>query len=173
MGVLDLFGKECQCPVCGREGARKTFGKVKCRNSQCPNFDVEFSQSAAPVPEPESAAPIPVDTRDLSGHFDPGTYTVEIRYRNSRGQNRIYTGDARTLRESGEHISLLLVPTGRRVAFAKKRIQNLSDISVHPSSPLSGPKPTARESRVLRFHSRRGSTSALYESLRRKYPNYE
>jgi len=173
MGVLDLFGKECLCPVCGREGARKTFGKVKCRNSDCPNFDLEFSQSPGLAPEPESTSAIPVDTRNLSGHFDPGEHKIEIRYRNWQGHNRIYTGDATTLREKGDHISLRLAPTGMRVAFAKRRILNLADVSAHPQSALAEPPPTSRESRVLRFHKRRGSTSSLYETLRRKYPRFE
>ncbi|HUJ39311.1 MAG TPA: hypothetical protein VLW54_02095 [Candidatus Acidoferrales bacterium] len=114
-----------------------------------------------------------VDTSHLSGEFDPGEGRVEVHYRNSRGEEGRFEGDARTLRESGEHISLRLAPTGKRVAFAKKWVQNLSEVTGHTDSALREPVPSSNESRVLRYHKRRGSTSPLYESLRQKYPNFE
>jgi len=180
MGLRDLFGKEGLCPSCRCEGARTTFGKVKCRNPNCVHFDLEFSQkegqsrseSPGSAVAAASTGPVRINTRHLSGHFDPGEHAIEIQYRNARGENRLYTGDVTTLRESGEHISLCLAPTGRRVAFAKKNMQNLDEVKGHPESPLGGPIPTPRESKVLRYHLGRGSTSKHFEELRQKYPNY-
>jgi len=177
MGLRDLFGKEGLCPSCRCEGAWTTFGKVKCRNPNCVHFDLDFSQSQSqrrgPAMAQVAAGPARADTRGFSGHFDPGEHAIEIQYRNARGENRLYTGDVTTLRESGEHISLCLVPTGRRVAFAKKHMQNLDEVKGHAESPLSGPIPTRQESRVLRYHMQRGSTSKHFEELRQKYPNYK
>ncbi|HUK53851.1 MAG TPA: hypothetical protein VL099_11230 [Candidatus Binatia bacterium] len=171
MGFLDRFGKECVCPLCRGKGAWKTMGKVKCRNANCPNFDLEHSRSAQGATN--SLGSVPVDTSRLSGNFDPGESRVEIRYRNAQGEDRIFAGDGSSIRESGEHISLRLVPTGKRAAFAKKWVGNLSDVMDASRQARTPAVPSDRECRVLRFHKRRGTTSPLYESLREKYPNFE
>jgi hypothetical protein len=104
----------------------------------------------------------------LSGNFDPGPHSVEVRYRNFRGEERTFSGDRRTVRRRGNHISLCLAPTGRRVALARDRIQNVSELD---SLARQEPKLTAKERQVVGYHQKRQSSSALYESIKRKYPN--
>ena len=171
MGLFDFLGKERECPVCGRPNAWESRGKVKCWNINCPNYDAEYSKKHAPVEE--GATTYAKGGTGRTGKFDPGENRVEVLYRNAKGEDRSYDGDVRSLREKGAHITMRMVPTGQRVAFETKRVKNLEDLKSHPASGFGDPKPTAAESRVLRFHMRKGSTSALYESLRQKYPNYD
>ena len=171
MGLFDFLGKECDCPICGRPSAWEARGKVKCWNKECPNYDEDYVPKHAPM-ESGSETYSKVDS-GWTGRFDPGDYQVSVMYRNARGEYRYYEGDIRTIRDARAHISIRVVPTGRRVAFEKARVKNLEELKNHPSSSFNDPKPTSAESRILRTHSRRGSTSPLYESLRQKYPNYE
>jgi len=162
MGLFDWMGSACACPLCRQKGAKRFGGKVKCASIGCANYDRDYAEKAAQNPGP-AATPL----LQFSGSFRP-VDSVEIRYRNFRGDDQTYVGDASTIREVSQHISICLVPTGKRVAFAKKWLTNPSDL--HP--PDSSPTPTNRERQVLNFHKKRGSTSSLYESLRQKYPNF-
>jgi len=171
MGLFDFLGKECECPICGRPSAWEARGKVKCWNKECPNYDAEYSRKHAPV-EVGSKSFAQVES-GRTGSFDPGEYRVNVLYRNARGEDRSYEGDIRTIRDARAHISIRIAPTGQRVAFEKTRVKNLEELKSNPASSFNDPKPTAAESKVLRAHSRRGTTSPLYESLRQKYPNYD
>ncbi len=82
MRLFDLFGKECTCPGCRQRVAKKFMGEVKCRNSNCPNYDREFGQKS---PIPMAAARSPTPLPHFLGSFDPGSNAIEIRYRNFRG----------------------------------------------------------------------------------------
>ncbi|HVN10032.1 MAG TPA: hypothetical protein VMV61_13725 [Patescibacteria group bacterium] len=171
MGLFDFLGKKCDCPICGRPNAWEARGKVKCWNKECPNYDAAYRREHAPV-DVGSEAFEKVDS-GWSGKFDPGEFRVKVMYRTAQGENRYYEGDVRTIRDVRAHISMRIVPTGRRVAFDKSRVKNLEELKSHPASSFHDPKPTAAESKVLRAHSRRGTTSPLFETLRQKYPNYE
>lgn len=166
MSLVDWFGSGTNCPYCGYPGAKRFLWQVKCRNLGCRKFDRDFlyAESAS-----ESSPTRPAHARTpLSGNFDPGPHSVEVRYRNFRGEERTFSGDRRTVRRRGNHISLCLAPTGRRVALARDRIQNVSELD---SLARQEPKLTAKERQVVGYHQKRRSSSALYESIKRKYPN--
>lgn len=168
MRVLDFLSRPCICPECRTPGASKLFGRVKCRNSGCRNYDHAYAQSAPYTPGPAASAS---SSRPLYGNFDPGSYTMTIRYRNFRGEEQTYTGDRRTLRPRGQHISICLVPTGRRVSFALKWI--LSPSNARGAAETSEEAaPSGSERRVLSYHKKKHTTSPLYESLRKKYPGF-
>jgi hypothetical protein len=168
MSLFDMFGKECGCPGCRQRGAKKFMGKVKCRNANCVNYDRDFAQkNPMPMGGAQSPAPLP----RFSGDFDPGSNKLEIRYRNFRGDEQTYVGDRRTLRRRGQHISLRLAPTGRRASFALKWIVSPSGLD-ETAQKTETEGPNARESRVLDYHRKKGTTSPLYETLRKKYPQF-
>lgn len=103
-----------------------------------------------------------------SGDFDPGPRPVEIHYLNHRGQTRTFTGERASLRPARQHLTVRIVPIGRRVTFARKRILNLPEVEAALNeNPIWNLPP--RERRIVLYHSRRGSTSPLYESIRRKH----
>ena len=51
----------------------------------------------------------------------------------------------------------------------RDKIINRQDVE---KAAVSVKMPAARERRILNFHTKYGTTSALYESLRVKYANY-
>ena len=57
----------------------------------------------------------------------------------------------------------------RRISLKRDKIINRQDVE---KAAASAKMPTARERQVLNYHGKYGTTSALYESLRAKYPNY-
>lgn len=162
--MFGLGGKKTiVCPECRSRGAVKAFTGVKCPNRSCRNYDASL---------PPSLATLPTATRPgsaLSGSFNPGANAITIRYRNHRGEEAEYVGDKTTVRSIHEHISVRVAPTGKRIALAKKFIQNLAQLPPAAAAPM----PSGTDRQILSFHSRRGSTSARYEELRRKYPHWQ
>jgi hypothetical protein len=101
---------------------------------------------------------------------DPNDYLLRIRYRNFRGNEIIYSADARTAYQAREYVVVRLAPTGKRVAFKLDRIQNRSDVE---SAMSDNPVPSGNERRILHYHLKHGSSSPAFEKLRLKYPNYQ
>ena len=165
MGLLDLFARDVDCPRCGTPGARQgLFGGVSCPNRGCDNYSPRQMHERLEMPlatPPRDLSPVP------AGDFDAGVHRIAVRYRNHRDEHKTFGGDRRTLRRRGRHISLNVEPTGRRIALAANRIQNLDEVE----SAL-GRLPTPREAQVLVYHTRRGTTSERYEALRQKYPDW-
>ncbi len=165
---MALFGfgkKVIVCPECRTRGAVKTFTGVKCRNPGCPKYDPSIGSIS-----PES---LPVTTRPgavFHGNFDPGPNATTIRYRNYRGEDAEYVVDKTSIRSKHEHITAQALPTGKRIALAKQFIQNLPDV---PEIAQAEAGPSGNERRILSFHLKRGSTSPLFEELRRKYPDWK
>jgi hypothetical protein len=175
--LLTFFGKECNCPYCGRAGARTFWLVAKCRNPNCSRYNIEYAQrfeirketgqsfppTSRPAPSPGGSQAL---TSPLSGTFDAGANRMDIHYRNFSGQEKTFTGDRRTLRDRKKHISVCIAPTGRRVALAKERILNRDEVeSQVPPASLTG-----IERQVLAYHRKRGSTSPRFEAIQRKYP---
>ena len=166
MGPKQWFARETVCPACGHGGARASLGGAACLNPACKHYssayEDECRRRAMEAAGKGRERPIP------DGDFDPGPQPVEIRYRNQHGVTRTFTGQRASLRPAGAHISVLLAPTGRRVAFARKRILNLPEVEAalgeNPVWKLS-----PRERQVVLYHRKRGSTSPLYESIRQKH----
>jgi len=106
----------------------------------------------------------------LSGNYTVGTGGVEIRYQNFAGEHKTFTGDYSSAYISGHHVVIRVIPTGKRISLNLERIENRDEVE-----PLvaANPRPTANERRVLHYHLKHGSTSQLFEQIRRKFPNYE
>ncbi len=172
MWPFDLFSRLIDCPECGQASARRSlFGKIRCPNPACSLHDANLArlQKAASgglrYRDPRTGQVIVKEKTKEA--FAPGSFAIEIAYTNFRGEEKTFVGDGRTLRRKGNHFSIRCAPTGRRLALARERIRNLQEIE-----DLARRLPTRREQVVLAFHKRRGSTSALYESLRRRYPDW-
>jgi hypothetical protein len=168
MGIFEMFAKDAVCPDCRSRGAKKFGGMLKCRNPNCPKYDRDFvNKTPLPMGAAMSSNPLP----HFSGAFDPGENSVEIRYRNFRGEEQTYRGDRRTLRYRGSRISICLAPTGRRASFATKWIispRGLEDEARRKEAA----QPSGTERRVLAYHKKRGTTSPLFEKLKARYPNF-
>ncbi len=195
MGLFDLFARDAVCPRCGDRGARRgLLGSVKCLNRACRNFDAglvaereetrlaeerkrqearraeEIRAGVAPGTARRHRNPRtgePVYKELPAGNFDSGQYRIEVSYNNFRGEQKTFSGDWRTLRRRGKHVSLLVEPTGTRIALATDRIQNIADVE-----DALERCPAPQERRVLAYHARRGTTSDRCEQLREKYPDW-
>jgi hypothetical protein len=180
MRLFDFLSWDTTCPLCGEARARKPlFGRVRCPNRECGNFDMDLLMQREEAAQPQSSSAIQperhyrdprtgeVVSQKLPQDFNPGESGIDVHYRNFRGEEKIFRGDRRTLRRRGNHLSLRLAPTGRRAAFARDRIGNLPELEQALSQV-----PTPREQWVLYFHAKRRSTSDLYQRLRAKYPQW-
>ena len=167
MGLLDFLlnllsgGSKLQCSGCGTVGARKTSGgQIRCKNPACPYFD----PGLAP---PGAGTRLPTE-----GSFQPAK-PLTIRYRNFAGQDRTLVFELDSMVRKGNYLVGRVAPTGRKVALASERIQNLREAEAQlPQSAHSDqPRPTPRENQVLGYHKKHGTTSALFEKIRAKYPD--
>ena len=100
--------------------------------------------------------------------------TIAIRYTNHQGHVKTFTADADSARREKNHIKVRVAPQGKVITLSRERIQNLSEVeAAFPQRVDPGqPWPTPRERQVLSYHSKRGSTSPLYERIRAKYPRW-
>jgi|SRR5208282_5919222 len=165
---MGQFDDAVACPKCGVWGAKKSFWKVKCTNPSCEKYDPEYAEAfrqSRIVGKPASEV-----FPHLKGKADPNDYSLRIRYNNFRGNEIIYSADPGSAYQSGEFVVVRLAPTGRRVSFKLARIQNRSDVE---SILSENPQPAGNERRILRYHSRRGSSSPVFEKLRQKYPTFQ
>ena len=170
------FDDAVRCPECGTWGAKKSLFKVKCINPGCRRYDAEraeaFQQNRVAGKSAREVFP------HLKGKADPNEYTLPIRYQNFRGDEIVYSADPTTGYQKGAHAVFRLAPTGRRVTFKLDKVQNRSEVDARLAEnqrekEREGPQPTGRERRVLKYHLRKGTTSALFEELRQKYPNFQ
>ncbi len=106
----------------------------------------------------------------LSGNYSPGPGSLEIRYKNFVGESKTFTGDYRTAYVRGHHVVIRVVPTGKRISLNLENIQNRDEVEPLVTANVW---PTPNERRILNYHLKRGSSSALFEELRRKYPDYQ
>jgi hypothetical protein len=175
MGLFDLFSRRVRCPACGEAGAYQSlFGGVRCPNRACGHFDSALAASAeaASGAEPGRTYRNPRTGDKIikptpAENFDPGAGAIEVRYKNFRGEDKTFVGDRRTLRRRGNHYSLRVAPSGQRLALARDRIGNLAEIE-----QAAAKVPNPREQHVLSFHRQRGTTSALFERLRARFPEW-
>ncbi|MGH9577471.1 MAG: hypothetical protein ACRD3R_08535, partial [Terriglobales bacterium] len=103
MSLFDMFAAHIRCPACGDLGARRLLWTVKCRNMACRYFDPETMQQA-PAPPASLHAAAARSAASFGGAPFQGSLT--IRYRNFRGEDKSFVGDAATARRRGNHISL-------------------------------------------------------------------
>lgn len=171
MGLLDFLWKlltgtqKVQCPSCGAEGAERTKDdRVLCRNPQCPNFDSglvrgNLRQARTVIP--------------TSGSYRP-KHPIDIRYRNFLGEERTFSAEQNTLVRKNNHLVAQVAPTGRKISLSRDRVLNLNEVeSGMPQRVASGQGwPSPRERQILNYHKKHGTTSARFEEVRRKYPNW-
>jgi len=166
--LIDLFsgGKKIECPNCGTPGAQKgNDDNVHCKNPYCSNFDANLGRSGT-LRRAGSTLP----TR---GDFQP-EHPVSIRYVNFAGQSRDFSAERDSLVRKRNHIVARVAPTGQKIVLSRDRIQNLSEVEGHlPSKIEPGQNwPRGRELQILNYHKKHGTSSARYEQLRAKYPNW-
>ena len=127
MGLLDFLknrlsgGNNLQCPVCRTAGAQRTGeGQIRCPNPSCPNFDASLRGHGT-----LGSAGTTVPTK---GSFKP-VQPIIIRYRNFAGQDRTFVAEMDSLVRKGDHLVGRVEPTGKKIALARDRIQNLEELS--------------------------------------------
>jgi hypothetical protein len=189
MGLFDaLLGAvkgARKCPLCGAPGGQTGAGGVfRCPNPICLNFDPTLTggqsvaplgrttPAAAPMPPPGAdAAPIP-SAASSAGPTPAGT--VAIAYRNFQGADKRFIADVASLRRTKEHIFARVAPRGVGITLARKRITNLDEVERQMPARVAPNQawPTPRERQVLGYHKKHHTTSALYEKIRAKYPNW-
>ena len=138
MSSPDPFAIKITCPLCSSPDAVMTMSAVKCPNKACANHAA--GPQAGPEQPPSQGAPaLPREAgpkaAPMQGDFHAGANRLEIRYRNSRGEEKTFYGDQTSAMASGKHFSLKLEPTGRRVAFAKERILNWAEVKAAVPNP--------------------------------------
>ena len=170
MGLLDFLrslfgGNKIQCPSCSASGATKSSdGLIHCSNPLCPYFDP--LQRRGTLRQAGTSVP----TR---GDFRP-EHAVSIRYRNAAGQDRTFSAERDSIVRKRNHLVARVAPTGEKIALSRDRIQNLSEVEAAiPQRVAAGQAwPTPRERQILGYHKKHGTTSARYEQIRAKYPNW-
>lgn len=166
MGLMDLFAKTVDCPFCGTKQARKAGSHVRCLNADCPYFDPKLVAPGQLVPG--TGRPL---TLSASGE------QVAVRYTNFEGKQRSFVADRDSIIRKHNHLSIITVPKrmrSMRIALSRDRIQNLAEVEQYAKQqvPPGAGWPTPRERQVLNYHKKHGTTSPLYESVRKKYPNW-
>lgn len=167
MGLFDLFWKTVKCPFCGAAGAKQRASHVRCPNSLCPHFDRTLLEGGAVLRAAQAGSGSPL-TLSTAGD------QVAVRYLNFRGKQQTFVADRNSIVRKRNHLSLRLAPKGRRVALSRDRIQNLVDVEQYASQKIAPTQdwPSPRERQVLNYHKKHKTTSPLYESVRRKYPDW-
>ncbi len=197
MGFLDWLTGKIKCPRCGTRGAKEINGAVHCPNPSCSYFSASMGKGSASAPQDSSA--FGQQQEDAAGGFSSGPSMqvpegwFAIRYRNFRGQEKSFVADAASARRKNNHISVKVgegkrmvtirdPQTGEphrvrqeiRIALSRDRILNLSEVeAAMPHHVAPGQDwPSPRERQVMTYHKKRGTTSALYETIRAKYPDW-
>jgi len=167
MALSESDGSLVACPACGTRRAKKTFWKVKCTNPNCKKYDADYAEQARlnRIIGKSAASVFP----RLKGDFSPRT-PVTVRYENFRGDELTYLADGHGAYRAGEYVVMKVAPMGRRITFRLSAIKNRGEVEGYLSPRVI---PSGDERRVLKFHLRRGSSSALFTKIRQKYPDYE
>ncbi|MGA2098520.1 MAG: hypothetical protein ABSH39_19665 [Candidatus Acidiferrum sp.] len=161
------FDDALNCPECGTWGAKKSWFKVKCVNRNCPKYDAE---RAASLQKSRIVGKSAIEIfPHLKGTALADDYNLQIRYRNFRGDELVYSADPETGYQQGQHAVFRLAPTGKPVTFNLQRIQNRGEVE---AVLAKSQQPSGSERKLLRRHLRAGTTSKRFEELRAKYPKY-
>jgi hypothetical protein len=145
----------------------KTLWKTKCTNPNCSKYDADYAEQAnlSRITGKKATEVFP----QLKGDFSPRT-PVTVQYENFRGDQLTYVADAHNAYRTGNCLVMRVAPTGKQIAFQFSSIKNRNQVQGNLSE---GAVPNAHERRILNFHLRRGSTSAVFKEIRAKYPDYE
>jgi hypothetical protein len=165
MGLLDWVTGKIKCPQCGTSGARETGGQIICPNPSCAYFDARSGGSEDSRPTATSGS--------ARGNFIPSR-SIEIRYKNFQGEEKVFIADAVSAVRTNHHIVAVVAPKGLRISLSRDRIANLREVEdafpqrVQPEQNW----PTARERQILGYHKKHKSSSAMYEKIHSKYPQW-
>jgi hypothetical protein len=182
--LKDILGGG-KCPACGTPGVRKSGNEIRCLNPTCQYFNPSMEpMGLSQPPEPPQPAQQPQQQpQATSSGWKPGpgqpsgaapAGSVAIQYKNFQGQFKTFSADAASLHREKNHIIARVAPKGKQISLSRDRIQNLEEVERQmPKRVAPGQNwPTARERQVLNYHKKHGTTSALYEKVRAKYPNW-
>jgi len=177
MAFLDFLTGKIECPRCGTRGAKEINGQIHCPNPTCPYFSKTMGKGDANSQRPSITIgqPADVDTGYSAGPpMQVTAGTVAIHYRDFRGRERTFVGQAESAHRGKNHISVKVAPKGVRIVLSRDRILNLTEVeAAFPQRVAPGQDwPTPRERQVMTYHKKRRSTSPLYESIRARYPNW-
>ncbi|MEI6810182.1 MAG: hypothetical protein WCN95_15800 [bacterium] len=150
---------DVKCPVCKSPGAKQLLWMVKCPHNGCDKYDPDLALEA------RSRVTASAHSVPLTGSFNPGLNAITIRYRNAAGIDKTYTGDKTTVKAANAHITICLVPTGKRCSFSRERIMNLAEITpyIPPADKLS-----SVDRQILGYHQSKGTTSPRHEAVKQK-----
>lgn len=168
MSVFDFFANPVSCPACGEPGAWRFLWMVRCANMACPHFYRETMQQVQVQQlrlQPRSRSSRAAARASAQPAFGTSAIkdNVTIQYKNFRGEDKSFVGDAATARRRGNHISLCVQPTGKRIALNRDRITNLDQVERMIPLPV--------ERHIISYHRLRQSSSPRYEEILRKYPH--
>jgi hypothetical protein len=167
MGLSSSGTPAAQCPACGTWGVKRSLSKVKCVNPSCRNYDSDYASTSQ---QNRIIGQFAAEALLIKGKGSPDDYSLGIRYRNFRGDERIYSANASSGLIKNKHLVIRVAPTGRRIAFRLSAIQNRSDVE---SQLPKGPFPNCRERQILNYHLLNGTTSRLFKQIREKYLDYQ
>jgi|GEM_PF-1293260 len=157
------------CPECRTAGALSSFKGPRCPNPSCSHYDSTLALGGF------TEAPAPSMRSNFEGNFDPGADSLRIQYRNYLGQDRVFTGDSKSVRKGKNSFSVRVTPTGKRIRFKKKFVRNAEELErlAKPKDGDGGAVPMGTERQVLSYHIKKGSTSPRFEELRKKFPTWD
>lgn len=155
---------DVKCPVCKSPGAKKLLWMVKCPRNGCDKYDPDLALAV------RSHGIAGANSAPLAGSFSPGPNAITIHYRNAAGIDKTYIGDRTTVKLVNAHITVCLVPTGKRCSFSRDRIMNLEAITPHipPADKLS-----SVDRQILGYHQAQGTNSPRLEEVKRKLGNIQ
>jgi hypothetical protein len=116
-----------------------------------------------PAPAPQPAAK-PKKTPFPPRNFNPGENAFQIQYHNHAGEDKVFTGDKRSVAETQNHYSVRVAPTGKRIYLLKKSVKNADELK-----KLAGPTPHGKDRQILSYHLRHRSTSPKFEEAKKKF----
>jgi hypothetical protein len=132
----------------------------------------EIGSPGDPVPASQRVDVSSDSLQGPTGEAPAGSFAIQ--YRNFQGQEKTFIAQAGSAYRNKNHICVKVEPSGSIIALSRERILNLNEVeAAFPQRVAPGQAwPNPRERRVLNYHKGGKTTSAIYESLRAKYPNW-
>ena len=175
MSLLDWLTGKIECPRCGTRGAKKINGQVHCPNPTCSNFSTKVGSGATtPAPATFTEQRSGLAESPFASPVSAPAGSIAIQYRDFREQERTFIVEAASAWRNKNHIHVKVAPKKVWIVLSRDHILNLAEVeAVMPQRVAPGQEwPSPRERQVMTYHKKRGTTSALYETIRAKYPDW-
>jgi hypothetical protein len=176
MAFLDWLTGKMECPRCGTHGAKEINGAIHCPNPNCSYFSMTMGKAEPPSAPVTFITPQANESGEspFAAPVDVPAGSFAIRYRDFQGKERTFIAETSSAWRNKNHIHVKVAPKGARIVLSRDRILNLSDVSAaFPQRVAPGQDwPSPRERQVMTYHKKHGTTSALYETIRAKYPDW-